>query len=172
LLNRQFNVERRDRVWVADITAIATGQGWLYLAIVLDLFSRRIVGWAMSKRLKSDIAREALTRALKLRRPEPGLMHHSDRGVQYACADYQQLLRANGIVSSMSRTANCLDNAVAESFFSTLKAELVHESSYPTRKSARRAVSNFIDKFYNLVRLHSSLGYQAPVAFEEMARAA
>lgn len=172
LLNRQFNVERRDRVWVADITCIATGQGWLYLAIVLDLFSRRIVGWATSKRLKSDIAREALTRALALRRPEPGLMHHSDRGVQYACAGYQQLLRDNGIVSSMSRTANCLDNAVAESFFSTLKAELVHESSYPTRSSARRAVSTFIDKFYNQVRLHSSLGYQAPVEFERMSKAA
>lgn len=172
LLNRQFEAAERDRVWVADITSIATGEGWLYLAVLLDLFSRRIVGWATSSRAKSDIAKEALRRALKLRRPSAGLLHHSDRGVQYACADYQELLKDNEIVSSMSRTANCLDNAVAESFFSTLKAELVHETAYPTRDSARRAVGGFIEGFYNHVRLHSSLGYKAPVAFEAAAEAA
>jgi transposase InsO family protein len=166
LLNREFTAAKRDQVWVADITSIATGEGWLYLAIVLDLFSRRIVGWALSKRLKSDIAEAALQRAVALRQPAPGLLHHSDRGTQYACAAYQGLLKTHGIVSSMSRKANCLDNAVAESFFSTLKAELVHESSYPSRRSARRAVGEFIDKFYNQVRLHSSLGYVAPSAFE------
>ncbi len=172
LLDRQFSAAQRDRVWVADITCIATGEGWLYLAVLLDLFSRRIVGWATSKGLKSDLAKEALKRALATRKPGPGLLHHSDRGVQYACADYQEILKNNGIVSSMSRTANCLDNAVAESFFSTLKAELVHESVYPSRDSARRAVGEFIERFYNDVRLHSSLGYVAPVAFEATAEAA
>ena len=172
LLNRQFSAAQRDRVWVADITCIPTGEGWLYLAVLLDLFSRRVVGWAMSKSLKSDIAKEALKRALAARRPRPGLLHHSDRGVQYACADYQELLKHNGMVSSMSRTANCLDNAVAESFFSTLKAELVHESSYATRESARRAVAGYIEGFYNEVRLHSSLGYVAPIVFESEAKAA
>lgn len=167
LLSRNFTAEQPNRVWAADITHVGTDEGWLYLAVVLDLFSRRVVGWALSKRLTSRFAELALRRALTSRRPQPGLLHHSDRGVQYACARYQRMLANHGIVSSMSRKGNCIDNAVAESFFSTLKAELVHESCYKTRDAARRAIADFIANFYNRQRRHSSLAYLAPTDFEE-----
>lgn len=172
VLARNFAATRPNEVWVGDITCIKTGEGWLYVAVLLDLFSRRIVGHACSESLASTIAERALLRAIELRSPPRGLIHHTDRGVQYACAPYQSLLAANGFKPSMSRKGNCLDNAVAESFFSTLKAELVANTSFNTRAAAARAVRDYIERFYNEDRLHSTLGYVSPAKFEELALAA
>lgn len=157
-----------NRVWAADITYLPTREGWLYLAVVLDLFSRRVVGWATSARLESPLATRALQRALQQRAPDPdrALIHHSDRGSQYASTDYRLQLAQHGVTCSMSRKGNCWDNAVAESFFATLKAELVHAADWHTRAEANLALAEYIDRWYNHVRRHSTLGYRSPVQYE------
>src|SRR5438874_9358788 len=159
LLDRDFTAPGPDRKWVADITYVPTGEGWLYLAAVLDCFSRRIVGWSMADHLETDLVADALRMALARRRPEKGLLHHSDRGVQYASDDYQQLLSRHGIAVSMSGRGDCWDNAMMESFWATLKTELVHAQHYATREQARASIFEYIEMFYNRRRLHSSLGY-------------
>jgi len=169
LLNRGFVRSRPNEVWVADITFIPTDEGWLYLATELDLYSRRIVGWAMSDRMTSGLVIEALTMALEQRLPPAGLIHHSDRGSQYASGAFQKLLAARGLVCSMSRKAEVYDNAVMESFFGTLKTELVHLARYATRQEAKQAIFEWIELFYNRQRLHSTLGYQTPADFEPAA---
>ena len=167
LLNRDFAATKANTRWTCDITYIPSDQGWLYLAVVMDLFSRRIVGWSMMPHLRSELVSEALLMALKRRRPCKGrLLHHSDRGVQYACGDYQKLLARHGITCSMSRTGNCYDNAVMESFFGTLKSEHVDRHRYPTREQARSSVFEWIEVFYNRQRRHSSLKYLSPETFE------
>jgi transposase InsO family protein len=166
VLDRQFAQPAPDVAWVTDITYIATGEGWLYLAVILDLCSRLVVGWAVSERITRELTLTALEMALVRRRPLRGLVHHSDRGSQYASGDYQAVLAAEGIVCSMSRRGNCWDNAVAESFFATLKVELVHDASWATRQTARAELFEYIEVFYNGQRRHSSLGYLSPRAFE------
>ena len=166
-LDRRFDPGEPDRVWVADISYIRTGEGWLYLAAVLDLGSRRVVGFSAADHLRSELAQRALKNALEVRRPGAGLVHHSDRGVQYACDDYRALLASRGIEASMSRRGNCWDNAAMESFFSTLKRELVHRASFATREEAERSLFEYIEVFYNRRRLHSTLGYLSPVQYEE-----
>lgn len=168
VLNRQFTPSAPNVAWSADITYIPTRQGWLYLAVVMDLFSRRIVGWSMHKRLHRSLVLDALKMALRGRSPRPGLIHHSDRGSQYASGDYQALLDAQQMVCSMSRRGNCWDNAPVESFFSTLKRELVHRRRYRTRAEARAELFEYIEVWYNRRRRHSSLGYQSPVKYEEL----
>jgi len=165
-LQRNFTAPAPNKVWVTDITYIWTREGWMYLAAILDLFSRRVVGWSMDSCIDRTLVLDALSMALKTRRPEPGLLHHSDRGVQYASADYQSQLINSGIVCSMSRKGDCWDNAVAESFFSTLKAELVHQADYVSRDQARASVFEYIEVFYNGQRRHSVLGYISPVEYE------
>lgn len=167
LLDRQFYPERPDSVWAGDVTYIATEEGWLYLAVILDLYSRRVIGWATADHLRSELTIQALEMALKRRRPAQSLLHLSDRGVQYAAADYRRILASHGIEISMSRTGECYDNAVVESFFGTLKQELVASAHYPDRASARRSLFEYIEVFYNRQRLHSTLGYRSPVEFEE-----
>jgi len=147
---------------VADITYIGTGEGWLYLSVILDLYSRKVVGWSMSSRLQRDLVLEALTMALERRTPAPGLIHHSDRGSQYASYDIQKLLRDEGIACSMSGAGHCYDNAVAESFFATLKRECLHRRAYRTRIEARADVFRYIEIFYNRQRRHSSVGHISP----------
>ena len=168
LLDRQFDVNgvRINQVWVSDLTYVPTHAGWLYLATVLDLASRRVVGWAMEDSLASDIALRALRMAIGARRPAPGLIHHSDRGSQYAALEYQALLAAHGMRPSMSRKANCWDNAVAESFFATLEQELIVRSDWHTHDEARRAIFRFIESWYNRTRRHSTLGYISPAQYE------
>lgn len=168
LLNRDFTATAPNRKWVADITYIPTKQGWLYLAVVLDLFSRRIVGWAMSDIIDSALVQDALRMALLQRRPDAGLLHHSDRGVQYAAENFQTLLAANKIVCSMSRKGNCWDNAVAESFFGSLKNEWIQKKIYDTMEDAKKDIFNYIEVFYNRKRRHASLGNVSPVVYEEM----
>jgi putative transposase len=170
-LDRQFTVEAPNTVWLADISYIPTREGWLYLAVVLDLYSRQVVGWAMDEEMPQELTLAALDMALKRRRPLPGLMHHSDRGSQYAAA-YQARLAEHGIVGSMSRKGNCWDNAPMESFFHTLKTERVHHRDYQTRDEARRDIFEYIEVFYNRQRRHSTLGYLSPVQFEATALAA
>lgn len=165
-LDRDFTAEAPDRKWTCDITYVPTDEGWLYLAAVMDVFSRRIVGWSMRDHLRSELVSEALEMAVDARRPSVGLLHHSDRGVQYACGDYRALLEEHGIACSMSRRGNCYDNAVMESFFSTLKTELVHHERYATHEQARQSLFEWIEVFYNRQRRHSSLGYLSPEAFE------
>jgi putative transposase len=166
LLNRQFEVERPNTVWCSDITYLWTLQGWLYLAVVLDLYSRKIVGWAMSNRLTAPLVKEALSMAYWHRKPEKGLIHHSDRGSQYAGNEYQNLLEQYGMVCSMSRKGDCWDNAVVESFFHSLKTEWIADIIYRTRDEARSDVIRYIEMFYNSHRLHSFLGYKNPNVFE------
>jgi len=166
LLARNFTAAAPDQVWVSDITYLACEEGWEYLATVMDLHSRRIVGWAMQSTLERSLTLRALEMAISQRRPDPGLIHHSDRGVQYACGDYQTALQKQGIVPSMSRKGDCWDNAPKESFFGTLKCELGLHGLRPPREQAHRKVFEYIEVFYNRQRLHSSLGYQTPVAFE------
>jgi transposase InsO family protein len=165
VLNRAFDVATPNTVWAGDITYLATREGWVYLAVLLDLWSRRVVGYAMSDEPTRGVVLEALQHALDRRPRRSGLTHHSDRGSQYASHDYRALLGAEGIACSMSRRGNCWDNAVVESFFGTLKTELA-ETSWPTRAAAVAAVADYIDVFYNRQRRHSSLGYLSPVAFE------
>ena len=169
VLARQFAVAPAgapNRVWVGDITYLPTRAGWLYLAIVLDLASRRVIGWAMRHTLEGALTCEALTMALTRRRPGPGVLHHTDRGSQYAADDYRALLTAHGMACSMSRVGDCWDNAVAESFFATLKRELADDADWLTRDEARTAVFEYIEVWYNRQRRHSSLGYRSPVAYE------
>lgn len=172
LLDRQFDVTGigLNRVWVGDITYVPTQEGWLYLAVVLDLASRRCVGWAMRDRLEAELATSALTMAITTRRPAPGLVHHSDRGSQYAGAAYRALLEQQGMRASMSRKGNCWDNAVAESFFATLEFELIMTHRWATRDDARRAIFRFIEGWYNRERRHSTLGYISPAAYEARLR--
>jgi transposase InsO family protein len=166
LLDRQFHASSANTRWTCDITYLWTAQGWLYLAVVMDLFSRKIVGWNMTEHLRSELVSDALRMALRRRRPRAALLHHSDRGVQYACRDYQALLAGHGITCSMSRVGNCYDNAVTESFFGTLKTEHVHHQQYQTRAQAKASVFEWIEVFYNRQRRHSSLGYVSPETFE------
>ena len=166
VLDRQFNAELPNTRWAADITYIATDQGWLYLAAVIDLCSRRIVGWSMADHMRVELVSDALQMAVARRSPAPGLLHHSDRGVQYASDDYMHLLRSQGMQMSMSGRGDCWDNAVMESFWSTLKTELVHHEHYATREQARASIFEYIEVFYNRKRLHSSLGYVSPETFE------
>jgi putative transposase len=165
-LERCFTAARPNQVWASDITIVKTAQGWLHLAIVLDLFSRKVVGWATSTAVTQTLALEALQRAFTARRPKPGLLHHSDRGGQYLSAAYQHLLDEHGAHCSMSRPGNCLDNAAVESFFHTLKTELVYPQHYRTREQARLAVFEYIESFYNRTRLHSTLDYRSPEEYE------
>ncbi len=166
VLDRKFEVDAPDVAWVTDITYVWTSEGWLYLAAILDLFSRRVVGFAMSNRIDRALTLEALRMAVGRRTPNAGLVHHSDRGSQYASGDYQKALDELGVVCSMSRKGNCWDNAVAESFFATLKTELVYLTKFKTREEAKRAIFDFIESFYNHRRRHSTLGYVSPVEFE------
>jgi putative transposase len=167
VLARQFDRAVPDQAWVTDITYIATGEGWLYLAVILDLCSRVAVGWAISERITDDLTLEALGMALARRRPPQGLLHHSDRGSQYASGDYRRTLAQHGIICSMSRRGNCWDNAIAESFFATLKVELVHDATWDTRAAARTELFEYIELFYNGQRRHSALGYLSPRVFEQ-----
>ena len=168
LLDRDFAATRPNQKWATDITYIWTGEGWLYLAAVMDLYSRRIVGWSTGESLETSLCLKALTMALGHRIGTKKLMHHSDRGVQYASDEYQKALKARGITCSMSRRGNCWDNAVSESFFGTLKTELIYRRPWPTRESARDAIGEYIEVFYNRIRRHSTIGYVSPAKFEEM----
>jgi len=167
-LKRNFSAERPNQKWLADITYIRTQEGWLYLAAVLDLFSRRIVGWAMSSRMTTDLTLSALAMGIRRCRPEPGLIHHSDQGCQYTDTDYQAVLTDHQILPSMNGVGTWYDNAPMESFFGTLKSELVHHRLYRTRDEARPDVFYYIEAFYNRRRLHSSLGYESPEAYEQL----
>ena len=169
VLDRAFDVAglpQLDRVWVSDITYVPTREGWLFLAIVLELASRRVVGWAMRDTLEEELAVAALQMALADRRPGPGLVHHSDRGSQYTGGTYQALLAAHGLVASMSKKGDCWDNAVAESFFATLEVELILDADWATRDAARQAIFEYLETWYNRERRHSTLGYRSPVAYE------
>lgn len=169
-LNRQFSVPCLDTVWAGDITYLETREGWLYLAVLLDLCSRRVVGWACSDRITHDLVLSALEQAVQQRQPPRGLLHHSDRGSQYTCEDYRIELSHRGLQMSMSRRGDCYDNAVVESFFSTLKAELEGYGSYETRQQAVSELFEYIEIFYNRQRRHSFLGYRSPAAFEAAQR--
>jgi transposase InsO family protein len=166
LLNREFNVARPDEAWVGDITYVWTREGWLYLAVVLDLFSRKVIGWGMGDRLTAEIALSALKMAIVNRRPSAGLIYHSDRGVQYACEAFRKLLELHGFIQSMSRKGDCWDNAVAESFFHSLKTEHVYFEDYKTRAEAKDKIFEYIEVFYNRTRRHSTLEYLSPAEFE------
>ena len=166
LLGRNFFAAAPNRIWLADITYVETDQGWLYLATVMDLYSRRIVGWAMADHLRTELPLAALRMAIAAKQPGPGLIHHSDRGVQYASEDYRKVLQSAGLHASMSRKADCYDNAPMESFFHTLKTELVHHRHYATRQEATRDIFAYIEGFYNRIRRHSAIGYISPIAME------
>ena len=166
-LEQKFAATGADRVWVADITYVATREGWLYLAAVLDVWSRKIVGWSMANHMRARLVCEALRMAIAARRPAAGVIHHSDQGVQYASDEFQALLKSHDMLPSMSRKGNCYDNAMMESFFGTLKRECIDGIVYESMDAARRAIFEYIEAWYNRRRLHSSLGYVSPVAFEE-----
>jgi len=166
LLQQDFSASAPDRRWVTDITYVATGEGWLYVAAIIDLFSRRVVGWAMQERMDRSLVLAALAMAVGHRRPARGLIHHSDRGSQYASEDYRTALADHGMLASMSRRACCYDNAAMESFWHTLKVELIHRHRFQTRAEATQAIFEFIEVFYNRLRRHSSIGYVSPVEFE------
>jgi transposase InsO family protein len=166
LLERRFDAERPNQKWAVDITYVPTAEGWLYLAGVMDLCSRRIVGWSMADHMRSELVHDALAMAMARRQPPPGLLHHSDQGVQYASEDYQHLLDRHAMRPSMSGRGDCWDNAPKESFWSTIKTELIHHENYATREQARQSIFEYIETFYNRTRLHSSLGYRSPEAFE------
>jgi putative transposase len=166
LLARNFSAAAPNRIWLADITYVETDQGWLYLAAVMDLYSRKIVGWAMCDHLRAELPLAALLMAISVQRPGAGLIHHSDRGVQYASAEYRKLMQFAGLRASMSRRADCYDNAPMESFFHTLKTELVHHQHYATREEARRDIFAYIEGFYNRSRRHSAIGYISPIEME------
>jgi len=172
LLDRQFTASGANKVWLADMTYIPTGEGWLYLAVVLDLFSRKVVGWAMRETMPQELTLAALQMALTNRRPGTGLLHHSDRGSQYAAHDYRRLLAKHGMLCSMSRKGDCWDNAPMESFFGSLKTELEGDGPFETRQAARSALFEFIEGFYNRQRLHSAIGYKTPTEMEQLAAAA
>lgn len=169
LLAQQFTAEKPNERWVSDITFIPTREGWLYLAVILDLYSRAVVGWAMHQRMKTELITDALKMALMSRQQSNTLLLHSDQGSQYAAAEYQSLLASRGILCSMSRKGNCWDNAVAESFFHSLKTELVHHEDYRSRTEAKASIFEYVEVFYNRQRRHSHIGMMAPLAFEKMA---
>lgn len=166
VLDRKFSADRPDAVWLCDITYIPTGEGFLYLAGVMDLYARRIVGWSMQEHLRAELVQDALAMATAQRDPGPGLVHHSDRGVQYCCGEYRAQLEARGMVASMSRTGDCYDNAPKESFWGILKKELLSDRAFATRDEARAALFEYIEVFYNRQRIHGSLGYVSPEQFE------
>ena len=172
LLNRRFTAAAPNRVWLADITYIPTNEGWLYLAVVLDLFSRRVVGWSMRETMTQELTITALQMAVTNRRPGPGLVHHADRGSQYAARAYHHLLDEYGMLCSMSRKGDCWDNAPMESFFGRMKTELDDSQPFETRQAAKSAVFAFIEGFYNRWRLHSAIGYRSPTDLEQSAEAA
>jgi len=171
LLNRNFDVDVPNEAWVGDITSIWTWEGWVYLAVVIDLFSRKVVGWSAADHMRSELVEEALKRALTSRQPQSGLISHSDRGSQYASTRYQDLLDENEIVCSMSRKANCWDNAVSESFFGRLKVELIHQHAWATKHAVIREISSYIHHFYNPIRRHSANDGLSPDKFEQRHRA-
>lgn len=166
ILNRRFRVPEPNRYWASDITYIPTRQGWLYLAVTMDLFSRRIIGWSMDRNRSAKLVLDALQAALRLRRPSHAFVHHTDRGTQYTSQECVALIARAGGISSLSRKGNCWDNAVVESFFATLKRELVEDENFRTRDEARLAVFEFIEGWYNPKRMHSTLGYKSPMEFE------
>jgi transposase InsO family protein len=168
LLNREFTVSAPNKTWVTDITYLWTHEGWVYIAAVLDLFSRRVVGWAIDKHMREELIDNALKMAIGRRSPSVGLMHHSDRGCQYTSSNYQALLVNEGITVSMSRKGNCWDNAVMERFFGSLKSERTDYKQYKTRQEAKADAINYIEMFYNSQRLHSTLGYVTPMQFEKI----
>ncbi len=170
LVNRNFSATAPNRLWTADITYLRTDEGFLHLAFVLDVYSRRIVGWSMASHLRAELVVDALEMAVWRRKPAAGLVHHSDRGTQYTAISFGQRLEEAGIVPSMGRTGSALDNAISESFVSTLKCELIHRRRFPSREAARSAVFEYLEAFYNRRRLHSSLGYVSPKAYEETTR--
>ena len=170
LVDRAFEVDDVNEVWAEDITYVRTWEGWLYLAVLIDLNSRRVVGWAAANHMCTELVLEALRMATVRRRPPRGLVHHSDRGSQYASHVYQEALASYGMTTSMSRRGNCWDNAVVESFFSTLKEELIYRAAWPTVRRAREAIAEYIDNFYNTRRRHSTLGYVSPVEYEHRGR--
>ncbi len=172
LLRQRFEASGPEQVWMADITFIGTRSGWLYLAVVVDLYSRLVVGWSMKQRPTQELVSEALLMAIEQRQPMAGLIHHSDQGIQYASNHYVELLRRHGVVRSMSRKGNCYDNAVVESLFSSLKNELVHHQDYKTRQDARSDIFDYIELFYNRRRKHESLGYHTPMAYDSIKRVA
>jgi transposase InsO family protein len=172
VLNRKFSVEKPDQAFVGDITYISTQEGWLYLAVVIDLYSRRVVGWSMSERMQTSLVNDALMAAIWQRKPAKGLIWHTDRGSQYASESHRLLLAQQGIVQSMSRKGNCWDNAVSESFFHSLKTELIHHENYQTREAAKKSVFEYIEVFYNRQRLHSKNDYLSPADFESRLKAA
>ena len=172
LLNREFTPEEPNQTWASDITYVWTAEGWLYLAVVMDLFSRAIVGWSMSERMTRALVINAFGMAVKRRNPPPGLLHHSDQGSQYASADYQIILAKYGAICSMSRKGNCWDNAPVESFFSTLKREHVFHNLYGHRAQARQSIFMYIEQFYNRKRIHSAIGYRTPIEMEQFKLAA
>ena len=166
LLARDFTADAPNQIWVSDITYVRTWEGWLYVAAIIDLFSRRVVGWAVADHMRTELALEALHMAITQRRPKPGLTHHSDRGSQYASDSYQRELSKHGMLCSMSRKGNCWDNAVAESFFGRLKEELIDREVWPTKRRTQAAIIEFIACFYNSKRLHSTLGFMSPMEYE------
>ena len=169
LLERDFTADRPNRKWAGDISYVWTREGWLYLAVILDLHSRRVIGWAVSNRMKRDLAIRALKMAVALRQPPRGCIHHTDRGSQYCSHDYQKILRRHGFKASMSGKGNCYDNTAVETFFKTIKAELLWQRSWDTRRSAELAIFEYINGFYNPRRRHSALGWKSPLAFEAQA---
>lgn len=169
LVQRGFTAAAPNRVWVGDVTCVPTREGWLYVAVLLDLYSRKVVGWAMAERINTALVLRALQMALVTRRPPPGLIHHTDRGAIYAAQEYRAQLTAHGLAPSMGRTGDCYDNAVAESFFSTVKNELTIEQRYASRRDAQTAVFEYIEVFYNRQRIHQTLGYRSPQHVEEQA---
>jgi transposase InsO family protein len=173
LLGRCFEATRPDATWLADITYVATGEGWLYVAAIKDMATREIVGWAMDDHLRAELCERALLMAIQRRQPPRGLIHHTDRGVQYASTSYQAILKRHGLAPSMSRKGNCLDNAPMESFFGSMKSELVHRTRFATREDAKQALFRWIESYYNRRRRHSALGYMTPAqAFEQITKAA
>lgn len=167
LLNREFNITQPDKYYVGDITYIPTESGWLYLAVVIDLFSRKVVGWSMADSMKAKLVNDALLMAIWQRKPAQGLVWHTDRGSQYASDSHREILQAHGVKQSMSRKGNCWDNAVSESFFHTLKTELVHHVKFKTKGEASQAIFEFIEVFYNRLRMHSANDYLSPVEYEQ-----
>jgi transposase InsO family protein len=167
ILSREFNRQKRNEVWTGDITYIRTQEGWIYLAAVMDIYSRKVIGWQLDKNLNSDLVERALENALMDRRVEKGIIFHSDQGIQYASQSFRKILRDNGFIQSMSRKGNCYDNAITETFFHTLKTELINRTKYKTREEARRSIFEYIEIFYNRRRLHSAIGYHTPVEYDK-----
>ena len=168
ILRREFNRQRKNEVWSSDITYIRTEEGWLYLAAVIDIYARKVIGWQLDKNINSDLVERALKNALMDRKVESGIIFHSDQGIQYASERFRSLLKANGFIQSMSRRGNCYDNAITETFFHTLKTELTSRTKYRTREEARRSIFEYIEIFYNRTRLHSAIGYRSPVEYEKL----